>query len=256
MRVSSTDLKRYLAHINLKNIGVIGQKKIINSKILIIGLGGIGSPVATYLAAAGVKNIGIVDFDKIEISNLHRQILFSEKDIGSFKTKITKKKILEINSKAKVLDFNLKINKNNITNIAKNFDYIIDGTDNFSAKITINDYCKKLKKKLITGAISKFTGHIFFFNFKQQKSPCLRCFMPEIPNLNKIDCQSEGILGTIGGIVGTIIANEILKEILNFKKSEIGKILIINSESLNFKFVKLNKNKLCKTNCIYQKNNV
>ncbi len=90
----------------------------------------------------------------------------------------------------------------------------------FLAKITINDYCKKLKKKLITGAISKFTGHIFFFNFKQKKSPCLRCFMPEIPNLNGVDCQSEGILGTIGGIVGTIIANEILKEILNFKNSD------------------------------------
>lgn len=168
MRVSSTDLKRYLAHVNLKNIGVIGQKKIIDSKILIIGLGGIGSPVATYLAAAGVKNIGIVDFDKIEISNLHRQILFSEKDIGSLKTKITKKKILEINSKARILDFNLKINNNNIINIAKNFDYVIDGTDNFSTKITINDYCKKFKKKLITGAISKFTGHIFFFNFKKK----------------------------------------------------------------------------------------
>jgi len=256
MKLTSTNLKRYLAHINLKNIGVIGQKKIIDSKILIIGLGGIGSPVATYLAAAGVKNIGIVDFDKIEISNLHRQILFSEKDIGSLKTKITKKKILEINSKARVLDFNLKINNNNIINIAKNFDYIIDGTDNFIAKIVINDYCKKLKKKLITGAISRFTGHIFFFNFKKKKSPCLRCFMPEIPNLNEVGCQNEGILGTIGGMVGTIIANEILREILNFKNSLIGKILIINSENLNFKFVKLNKNKFCKIDCVYQRNNV
>jgi len=256
MRVSSADLNRYLAHVNLKNIGVIGQKKIIDSKILIIGLGGIGSPVAKYLAAAGIKKIGIVDFDKIEISNLHRQILFSEKDVGSLKTKITKKKILEINSKARILDFNLKINNSNIINIAKDFDYVIDGTDNFSTKITINDYCKKFKKKLITGAISKFTGHIFFFNFKEKKSSCLRCFMPEIPNVNGVDCQSEGILGTIGGIVGTIIANETLKDILNFKNSLIGKILTINSENLNFKFIKLYKNKLCKKNCIYQRSNV
>jgi len=250
------DIKRFISHINLKKIGIFGQQKITKSRVLIIGLGGIGCPIATYLAAAGVKKIGIVDFDKIEISNLHRQILFSEKDIGRLKTQITKKRILEINSKARVLDFNLKINNHNIANVAKNFDYVIDGTDNFSAKITINDYCKKFKKKLIIGALSKFNGHIFFFNFKQKKSPCLRCFMPEIPNLNGIDCQNEGILGTIGGIIGTIIANETLKDILNFKNSVIGKILIINSENLNFKFIKLNKNELCKTNCIYQKSNV
>jgi adenylyltransferase/sulfurtransferase len=245
MKLSYEDVKRYIAHINLKKIGTFGQSKIINSKILIIGLGGIGSPVATYLASSGVKNIGLVDYDKVDISNLHRQILFNESDINKFKVDVAGKKLKQLNSKIKIEKFRKRVDSNNIAKIAKKYDLIIDGTDTFKSKFLINDYCYKNKKILICGAINKFDGHVFVFNFKKNTSPCLRCFMPEIPSADMLDCQSEGILSTLSGIVGLIMANEAIREILNFKNSLCGNILIINSENLSFRKVKLNKNKNC-----------
>ena len=197
-----------------------GQKKIIDTKILIIGVGGLGSPVALYLASSGVSNIGIVDHDKIDISNLHRQVLFNEDDVNKFKVDIAEKRLKKISSKIKIKKFKTKIDSNNINKIAKGYDLIIDGTDSFKSKLLINDYCYKNKKILICGAISKFDGHIFVFNFKKKNSPCLRCFMPEIPSAEMMDCQSEGVLSTVAGIIGTIMANEAIREILNF---EIGR---------------------------------
>jgi len=236
MKLSHDDVKRYIAHINLKKIGSFGQKKIIDTKVLIIGVGGLGSPVALYLASSGINNIGIVDHDKIDISNLHRQILFNEEDVNKFKVDIAEKRLKKINSKIKI---------NNINKIAKGYDLIIDGTDSFKSKLLINDYCYKNKKILICGAISKFDGHVFVFNFKKKNSPCLRCFMPEIPSTDMMDCQSEGVLSTLAGMVGTIMANEAIREILNFENSLCGNILIINAENLLIKKIKLNKNKNC-----------
>ncbi len=168
MKLSYDNVKRFVAHINLKKVGAYGQKKIIDSNILIIGLGGLGSPIALYLAAAGVKNIGIVDNDTIDISNLHRQILFTEKDIGKPKVEITNNKLKQINSKINVKKFFTKIHITNIQKIIKKFNIIIDGTDNFNSKLLINDFCKKNKKILISGAISKFLGQIFVFDFKKK----------------------------------------------------------------------------------------
>ena len=245
MKLNHDDVKRYIAHINLKKIGSFGQKKIIDSKVLIIGIGGLGSPVATYLASSGIKNIALVDHDKIDISNLHRQILFNEDDINKFKVNVAEKKLKKINSKIKIKRFHTKIDSNNINKIAKKYDLIIDGTDSFKSKLLINDYCYKNKKILISGAISKFDGHVFVFNFKKKNSPCLRCFMPEAPSADIIDCQSEGVLSTLAGMVGTIMANEAIREILNFENSLCGNILIINAENLLIKKIKLNKNKNC-----------
>jgi len=226
MKLSYDDVKRYISHINLKKIGSFGQKKIIDTKVLIIGVGGLGSPVALYLASSGINNIGIVDHDKIDISNLHRQILFSEEDVNKFKVDIAEKRLEKINSK-------------------KGYDLIIDGTDSFKSKLLISDYCYKNKKILICGAISKFDGHVFVFNFKKKNSPCLRCFMPEIPTTDMMDCQNEGVLSTLAGMIGTIMANEAIREILNFENSLCGNILIINAENLLIKKIKLNKNKNC-----------
>jgi len=244
MKLSYDNVKRFVAHINLKKVGAYGQKKIIDSNILIIGLGGLGSPIALYLAAAGIKNIGIVDNDTIDISNLHRQILFTEKDIGKPKVEITNNKLKQINSKINVKKFFTKIHITNIQKIIKKFNIIIDGTDNFNSKLLINDFCKKNKKILISGAISKFLGQIFVFDFKKKNSPCLRCFMPDKPETEEQNCQSEGILGTLAGITGTIMANETIKEILNFK-SLCGYILMINSQDFSIKKIKLTKNKYC-----------
>ena len=245
MKLSYDNVKRYIAHINLKKISTFGQKKIIDAKILIIGVGGLGSPVSLYLASSGVHNIGVADHDKVDISNLHRQILFNEEDVKKFKVDVAEKRLKKINSKIKIKKFCTKIDSNNINKIAKGYDLIIDGTDSFRSKLLINDYCAKNKKILITGAISKFDGHVFVFNFQNKKSPCLRCFMPEAPEIDMLDCQSEGVLATLAGMIGSIMANEAIREVLNFKNSLCGNILMINAENLSIKKIKLNKNKNC-----------
>lgn len=244
MKITNEQIKRYSGQINLKKININGQAKIINSKILIIGLGGLGTPALTYLARSGVGTIGIADSDIISLSNLHRQILYEKNNLGKYKVDIAKKKILSLNSKIKIKTFKKKITKKNIGSIAKNYEIILDGTDSFKSKLEINDYCKKNNKILILGAISKFIGQLFVFNFKDKKqnSPCLRCFMPEAPSNDDSDCQAHGIIGTIAGVIGTLMSNEAIKEILSFKESLCGKILIVDLEKTIFKLINLKKN--------------
>ena len=158
MKIDIRDYKRFEKQIILKKIGLIGQKKIKNSKILIIGMGGLGCPLLTYLASSGVSNIGIVDFDKVELSNLNRQILFNTSDIGKFKVNQAKSKISRINKEIKIKTFKIKISKKNIDSIIKNFDIICDGTDNFNTRYLINDYCKKIKKFLFQRSEERRVG--------------------------------------------------------------------------------------------------
>ena len=161
------DYKRFEKQIILKNIGVNGQKKLLNSKVLIIGLGGLGCPLLTYLASSGVGKIGIVDHDKIEISNLNRQTLFNINDIGKYKVHRAKNVINKMNNKIRIKMFKKKLNKVNAGSIIEDFDIICDGTDNFETRYIINDECKKKKKTLISAAISKFDGHLYKFNFRK-----------------------------------------------------------------------------------------
>ena len=247
MKFNFRDFKRFEKHIILKKIGISGQKKILNSKVLIIGIGGLGCPLLTYLAASGVGLIGIVDHDKVEISNLNRQTLFSTNDIGKFKVKQAKIKIKKINNKIKIQTFNEKLNFKNAHSIIKNFEIICDGTDNFETRYLINDECKRSKKILISAAISKFEGHLYKFNFKK-KSSCYRCFMPEIPLFDN-NCQSEGIFSPLAGIMGSMQANEVIKTILNFKNDLNNQMIIFNSIKSNFKNIKLTLNPHCKNRC-------
>ena len=248
-KLSKNQLEKYSRQIILKNIGVLGQKKILNSKVLIIGMGGLGCPVAEFLTRSGVGFLGVVDHDLVSLSNIHRQTLYDEKDLGKPKVMVAKKKLNNINSKTKIDIYNFKLNKKKFTKIVKNYDYIIDGTDNFETKFLINDISLKYKKFLVTGAISKFDGHIFTFDFNNKKNPCLRCFYQEETISDDIlNCEHEGILGTIAGIIGTMQANEILKKILNVGQNLNGFILIIDFLNLNFKKVKFNKRKKCKCN--------
>ena len=178
--IKSEEYEKYYRQLILKKIGVSGQKKIFKSKVLVIGAGGLGCPLILYLAYSGVGNLGIADNDKIELSNLSRQILFTKKDIGEYKTAISKKIVKKINKRKKIKIFKQKINLNNIKKIAKDFEIICDGTDNFASRFLINDYCIKNKKVLISSAINKFDGQLFVFDFRK-KTPCFRCFMPEAP---------------------------------------------------------------------------
>ena len=241
------DLNRYSKQIILKKFGIMGQKKIMSSKVLIIGMGGLGCPLALYLSGLGIGKIGIVDNDKIELSNLNRQIIYNYNDIGKYKVDVAKKRIKNINKNIFIKSYKLRLSKNNILNIIKDFDIICDGTDNFETRLLINDFCLKKKKILISAAVSGFDGHIFKFNFKK-KTPCFRCYMPELPP-NDNNCETEGVTPTLTGIIGTLQANEVLNSILFSNPDNEKKMIILNSMSMNFRRVRLTKNKKCKNKC-------
>ena len=241
LKLSKNQLEKYSRQIILKNIGVLGQKKILNSKVLIIGMGGLGCPVAEYLTRSGIGVLGIVDNDLVSISNIHRQSLYDQKDLNKSKIKIAQKKLKNINSKTKVNAYNFRLDKKNYTKIIKNYDYIVDGSDNFETKFLLNKYSVKYSKFLVVGAISKFDGHVFTFNFKNKKQPCLKCFYQYQPSDEILNCEAEGILGPVAGIVGNIQSNEVLKIILNISKDLNKFIFIINLKDLNFRKVKFNK---------------
>ena len=241
-KLNKNQIKRFSRQIILKNIGALGQKKIIQSKVLVIGMGGLGCPVAEFLTRAGVGNLGILDYDNVDLSNIHRQSLYDTKDLKKSKVIAAFKKLKKINSKIKIDTYKLKLNKENYRKIINKYDYIVDGTDNFQTKFLINDFSKKFKKFLVAGAISKFDGHIFTFDFKDKKTPCIRSFFQEDQISDDIlNCEYEGILGTVAGIIGTIQANEILRKILGIGKNLSGHILILDLLNLNFRKVKLKK---------------
>jgi len=247
--LNKNNIERYSRQIILKNVGVIGQKKILNTKVLIVGVGGLGCPIADYLSRAGVGTIGIADFDKVNLSNIHRQNLYNSKDVGKYKVDVVKKKIKSINPFTKIKTYKKKITKKNLNKIIKSFDIIADGSDNFKTKFLLNKYSIKYKKILITGAISKFDGHVFTFDFKDSKTPCLRCFYQSEPSDEILNCEAEGIMGPLAGIIGNIQANEILKKILKIGKDLNKNILILNLLTLNFRKVVFKK----KSNCTCKK---
>ncbi len=238
-------LIRYSRQIILKNIGIIGQKKITNSKVLIVGAGGLGCPVADLLARAGVGIIGVIDYDKISLSNIHRQTLYTSKDLGSYKVKVLKKRLNLINKEVKVNIYNEKANEKNLDKIINKYDIIVDGSDNFKTKFLLNKVSLKYKKKLIIGAISKFDGHVFAFNFNSKNIPCLKCFYQSEPSDEILNCETEGILGSTSSIIGAIQANEVIKIILNIGKNLESNILIIDLLNLKFRKVLFKKKEGC-----------
>ncbi len=181
----------------------------------------------------------------ISFSNIHRQPLYSSKDIGKFKVNVLKEKIKSINSLIKIKIFKKKITDKNLNSIIESFDIIIDASDNFKTKFLLNEYSIKYKKILIVGAISKFDGHVFTFNFKNQNIPCLKCFYQSEPSDEILNCEAEGIMGPVAGIIGNIQANEVLKKILSIGSNLDGSILIINLLKFNFKKVSYSKKKNC-----------
>ena len=238
--------EKFSRQIILKDIGSLGQKKIKQAKVLIVGAGGLGCSVAEFLVRAGIGNIGIVDNDIVNISNIHRQSLYDTSDVKNSKVKSAKKKLKRINPNTIIKSYNLKIDKNNIKKIIKEYDHIVDGSDNFKTKFLLNDSALKFKKFLVIGAISKFDGHLFTYNFRNKKTPCLRCFFQEDKISDDIlNCEYEGVLGTVAGIIGTLQANEILKQILNIGQNLDGKILILDLLKLSFRKAKIKKKKKC-----------
>ena len=247
MKISREDYKKYIKQILLKQIGFAGQKKIFKSKVLVVGAGGLGCPLLIYLANFGIRNIGVIDNDTVEISNLNRQILFNQEDIGKYKVDRVKKKLKLINPKIILKTFKTRLNVNNIKKIFSNFEIICDGSDNYTTRLLINDYSKKMKKILISAAISRFSGHLFKFNFKK-KTPCYRCFMPTIPPLEE-NCDTEGIASPVAGVLGTLQANEVSKTILNINSDLNGKMIVFDALKSSLRQIKILKNPDCINKC-------
>ena len=243
--LSTKQIEKYSRQIVLKNVGTIGQKKIINSNVLIVGAGGLGCPIIDYLSRAGVGKIGIVDYDRVDISNIHRQSVYTSKDVGKYKVEVLKKKLIDINPDVKIKIYKSKITNKNAYKILNQFDIIVDGSDNFKTKFLLNQFANKLKKIFIVGAISRYDGHIFSFNFKRNNEACLKCFYQSEVNEEVLNCETDGILGPVAGIVGNIQANEVLKYILGLKNELTNKILIINLLNLTFRRTRFSKKKNC-----------
>ena len=240
--LSKFEIERFSRQLVLKNIGAKGQKRILSSKILVVGVGGLGCPAAENLVRAGVGTIGLIDNDIVNLSNIHRQSLFNSKDVKKLKVNVAAKKLKEINPLTKIKTYNSRLDKNNIKKIIKNYELVIDGTDNFKTKFLINNYCIKYKKKLITGAISKFDGHIFTFDFNDRKTASLKNFYQEKEVSDDIlNCEFDGVIGTTASIVGATQANEALKMIMEIGQNLKNQILIIDLLNLSFRKVKFKK---------------
>ena len=240
--LKKSQIERYSRQLVLKNIGAKGQEKILSAHILIVGVGGLGCPAAENLVRSGIGNIGLIDDDIVGLSNIHRQSLFDTKDVNKSKVVVAKKKLKAINPNTKIKTYKKKLNNKNIKEIMKSYDLIIDGSDNFETKFLLNDICLKYKKKLITGAISKFDGHIFTFDFRNKKTASLKNFYQEKEISDDIlNCEFEGVLGTTASIVGITQANEALKMIMEIGQNLKNQILIIDLLNLNFRKVKFKK---------------
>lgn len=237
-------IERYSRHIMLPEVGGVGQIKMLEAKVLLVGAGGLGSPAAYYLAAAGIGNLGIVDFDVVDLSNLQRQIIHSTKRIGMLKTESAKKTIEELNPDVKVTLFNEKLTSENILRIFEGYDYILDGTDNFATRYLINDACVMTGKTNIHGSIFRFEGQATVF--KPGDGPCYRCLYPEPPPPGLVpNCQEGGVLGVLAGVIGNLQVVETLKLILGKGKSLIGTLLIYDALNTEFRKLKLKRDSNC-----------
>ncbi|ABN53741.1 MAG TPA: molybdopterin-synthase adenylyltransferase MoeB [Hungateiclostridium thermocellum] len=246
MNFTNEQMERYSRHIILKDVGVKGQKKLLESKVLIIGTGGLGAPAAMFLAAAGVGTIGLVDFDAVELSNLQRQIIHLTKDVGKPKVISGKETINEMNPDVNVVTYQEWVSSANIKDIIKDrdYDFIIDGTDNFPAKFLINDACVLTGKPFSHAGIIRFQGQTM--TYVPGKGPCYRCIFENPPPPDKVPtCKQAGVLGVMGGVIGTIQATEAIKYLLGIGELLTGYILTYDAKAMEFRKVKLPWNKRC-----------
>jgi molybdopterin/thiamine biosynthesis adenylyltransferase len=225
------DFLRYDRQMMLPEIGDLGQEKIKKAKVLVIGAGGLGCPILQYLATAGIGTLGIVDFDTIEIHNLHRQILYTENQVGQSKASTAKDAVQKLNPLISVITFEEKLTVDNAMSIIKEFDFVVDGCDNFSTRYLVNDTCVALQKPLVYGSILGFEGQLAVFNTESKN---LRDIFPEPPNPKDVpNCNLNGVLGTLPGIIGTMMAHETLKLVLELPTLK-DELLLINTMTLNF----------------------
>ena len=243
-KFSNEQIERYSRHIILKEVGGLGQTKLLESKVLMIGAGGLGSPVALYLAAAGIGKLGIMDDDTVDVSNLQRQVLHSTKDVGQPKVLSAKSTLNEINPDVEVVTYQERLSSSNVLPIFEQYDLIIDGCDNFSTRYLINDSCVMLNKPNVHGSIFQFEGQVTVFSPKE--GPCYRCLYPSPPPPGMApSCQEAGVFGVLPGIIGCIQAVESIKILLKIGEPLIGQLLLFDALGMNFRRLKLRRDAEC-----------
>jgi adenylyltransferase/sulfurtransferase len=245
MELSRDEILRYSRHLLIPEVGLRGQQKLKSASALVIGTGGLGSPVALYLAAAGIGRIGLVDYDVVDSSNLQRQVIHGTSTIGKMKVDSARAKLLDLNPGIQVDVFNEPFTSANALRIARDFDVLLDGTDNFPTRYLVNDAAVLLGKPNVYASIYRFDGQVSVFYAKE--GPCYRCLFPEPPPPGLVpSCAEGGVLGVLPGTVGTIQATEALKILLGIGEPLIGKLLLYNALEMSFEFVKLKKNPKCR----------
>lgn len=243
--LSHSEILRYSRHLLIPEVGLSGQRKLKAASALIIGTGGLGSPVSLYLAAAGVGRIGLVDYDVVDFSNLQRQVIHATSGLGSLKVESARDRMLDINPDIRVDTYNEPFTSDNAVRIAQDYDILIDGTDNFATRYLTNDLCVLLGKPNVYGSIYRFDGQVSVFDARY--GPCYRCLFPEPPPPGLVpSCAEGGVLGVLPGTIGTIQATEALKILLGIGEPLIGRLLLYNALDMSFDFVKLRKNPQCK----------
>lgn len=243
--LSELEIARYQRHIVLPEINLEGQKKLKSAKVLVVGAGGLGCPILSYLAAAGVGNIGIIDFDVIDVTNLQRQVLYSVSDVGKPKIEIAKQRLTELNPCIDVKGFNLRLSNKNALEIISQYDIIADGSDNFHTRYLINDACVITDKALVYGSVFKFEGQVTVFNHTDKngkKGPTYRCLFPQPPNPETVpNCSEAGVLGVLPGLIGCMQANETIKIITGIGEVLSGKLIIFNALKFETRSIKIER---------------
>jgi len=252
-QLNTEQINRYKRHLLLPEVGMEGQLKLINAKVLCIGAGGLGCPISLYLAAAGVGTIGLADVDVVSPSNLQRQVLFGVSSIGEDKVKAAGKRLKDLNPDVKIIEHKTVVNSSNVLDLVKDYDVIIDGTDNFPTRYCVNDACVLLKKPNVYGSIFRFEGMVTVFaahlenpDRPGERGPCYRCMYPEPPDPGSVpSCAEGGVVGVLPGIIGTLQANEVLKLILGIGRPAIGRLTTFDALDLEFKTFKLRRDPAC-----------
>ncbi|WP_428940162.1 molybdopterin-synthase adenylyltransferase MoeB [Fontivita pretiosa] len=251
-QLSSEQINRYKRHLILPEVGMEGQKKLLNARVLCIGAGGLGSPISLYLAAAGVGTIGLADVDVVSPSNLQRQVLFGISTIGQDKVAAAAKRLKDLNPDVRVVEHKTIVNSSNVLELIKDYDIVIDGTDNFPTRYCVGDACVLARKPNVYGSIFRFDGQVTVFapHLKNPETgepgPCYRCLYPEPPDPGSVpSCAEGGVLGVLPGIIGTLQANEVIKLILGVGKPAIGRLLYFDAMDFDFRQFKLKRDPNC-----------
>ncbi len=246
MELTDRQFERYARHLILDEVGEEGQAKLMSSRVLVVGAGGLGSPILMYLAAAGVGVLGVIDDDRVELSNLQRQIVHTDDRVGENKVESAIDTLAGINPEVRVIPHNMRLTAQNALELVGGYDLVADGSDNFPTRYLVNDACYLTKRTLVTGALLRFEGQVATFKAHDGKSPCYRCLFRDPPPAGLVPrCEEAGILGSVAGVIGTLQATEVLKELLGLGESLAGQFLIYDALDATTRKIRVKRDPAC-----------